>query len=241
MPVRAQTRARDWSEGVRIVIINPNSTSSMTGAMLGAARASAPDLQIDGWTSRDGPPAIQGRDDGAAATPPLLELAKRAEDTGADGIVIGCFDDTALEQVASSVSCPVVGIGQAAFFYCALRRWRFSVITTLPVSVPILEENIARYGLTPITGNVRAANVPVLDLEKHPQRSAARILAEAEAALDSDPIDAIVLGCAGMVHVTDFLRARLPCAIVDPLEAAAGCINWLATGKAARGRGARRA
>lgn len=210
-----------------IIVINPNSTATMTDAMVGAARAVAPDLQIEGWTSHDGPPAIQGRDDGLAASAPLLSLVDKAGSLGADGIVIGCFDDTALVEAAARVDCPVIGIGQAAFHYCALRQLRFSVVTTLSVSVPILRENIESYGLSTHLGQVRASEVPVLDLEHAPENATARILETARAAVAEDDIDAIVLGCAGMVHVTRRLREQLPCAVIDPVEAAIGCMTWL--------------
>jgi len=98
-----------------VIIINPNSTASMTDAMLAQARRSAPDLQFDGWTSHDGPPAIQGTADGQAATPPLLDLVSKASKSGADGIIIGCFDDTALQDAAKLANCPVIGIGQASY------------------------------------------------------------------------------------------------------------------------------
>ncbi len=212
-----------------IVIVNPNSTATMTSAMVAAARAAAPGIAFEGWTSHDGPPAIQGREDGTMATPPLLRLVDKARAQGAAGIVIGCFDDTALAETAGRSRCPIVGIGQSAFHYCALRQLKFSVVTTLSVSVPILQENIESYGLSGHLGRVRASEVAVLDLEDSPDDAAVRILAEARAAVAEDDIDAIVLGCAGMVHVTQVLRAQLPLIVVDPVEAAAGCIAWLST------------
>ncbi|MDU8946497.1 aspartate/glutamate racemase family protein [Ovoidimarina sediminis] len=210
-----------------ILIINPNSTASMTEAMLDAARRAAPDMAFDAWTSHDGPPAIQGREDGVMATLPLIELLDKAADAQATGVIIGCFDDTALAEARSRVSCPVVGLGQAAYFQCALRGWRFSVVTTLPISVPVLEENIRTYGLSPYVGRVRASAIPVLELESSPAASVTRILEEVRAAETEDDIDAIVLGCAGMVTITDSLRANLALPVVDPIEAAVGAMRWL--------------
>ena len=63
-----------------IVIINPNSTVAMTKAMLATAQAACPDMTIEAWTSHDGPPVIQGPEDGEACVPPLLELVQKASD-----------------------------------------------------------------------------------------------------------------------------------------------------------------
>ncbi len=38
-----------------VIIINPNSTCSMTDAMLAQARRAAPELVFEGWTSHDAP------------------------------------------------------------------------------------------------------------------------------------------------------------------------------------------
>lgn len=209
-----------------VVIINPNSTASMTEAMTQAARAAAPDLAFEGWTSQDGPPAIQGEADGDLATPPLLRLVEQAK--GADGILIGCFDDTALPEAARIAPCPVIGIGQAAYHHCALRQWRFSVVTTLGVSVPILERNIQSYGLGDSMARVRASEVPVLALESDPAAATRAILEEAQRAASEDNIDALILGCAGMVTVLDAVRSSLDIAVIDPVACAAESMRWLA-------------
>ncbi len=210
-----------------VVIINPNSTATMTAAMVKQARKSAPDLQFDGWTSHDGPPAIQGTEDGEAATPPLLDLVTKASESGADGIVIGCFDDTALDAAAKQAHCPVIGIGQAAYHYAALRNWRFSVVTTLSVSVPVLEANIERQGLGQFVSKVRASEVPVLELEANPHAAVHAISNEAIRAEADDDVSAVILGCAGMIDVVGNVRKALTVETIDPVTCAARCMAWL--------------
>ncbi|MCV3271866.1 aspartate/glutamate racemase family protein [Roseobacter sinensis] len=210
-----------------VVIINPNSTASMTEAMVRTARHAAPGREFEGWTSEEGPASIQGEADGAAATPPLLRLVRKAAERGADGIIIGCFDDTGLAEAAKIAGCPVVGIGQAAYHFAALRQWRFSVVTTLPVSVPIIEHNIRGFGLGGHLSRVRASNVAVLDLERRADASEQMILEEARAAEREDDIDAVVLGCAGMVNVTGTLAQSLGIKVIDPVAVAASSMLWL--------------
>lgn len=210
-----------------VVIINPNSTDAMTRAMVATSQTVVPELAFEGWTSLKGPPSIQGRADGAAATPPFLELVQQASDQGAAGIIIGCFDDTALHQAAALAACPVIGIGQAAYAQAALRQWRFSVVTTLSVSVPIIEENIDHQGMTPFLSKVRASEVPVLTLEAEPERAEQDVVSQARLALAEDGIDAVILGCAGMVNVVEAVQAALPVPVIDPVTCAASCMRWL--------------
>ncbi len=210
-----------------IVLINPNSTVSMTEAMLRTARDEARDAYFEGWTSRHGPPAIQGREDGDAATPPLLELVRKASDAGAKVIVISCFDDTGLDEARRIAACPVIGIGQAAYHMAALAGARFSVVTTLAVSVPVLEENVKAYGFGGNLVRVRASDVPVLDLELDADAAAARIIDEIAAAEREDGVQSVALGCAGMVDIAKRARSRTQIRLIDGVRAAAHIARFL--------------
>ncbi len=210
-----------------VIIINPNSTRSMTDASLAQARRAAPELACEGWTSKEGPPAIQGGADGEAARAPLLKLVEQASSQGADGIIIGCFDDTALVDAADFADCPVIGIGQASYHYAALRNWRFSVVTTLSVSKPIIRSNIERYGFDHVLSKVRASEIPVLELDANPNLAGKVVAKEALVAQQDDGISAVILGCAGMVEVVDAVRSKLSTEVIDPVECAARCISWM--------------
>jgi len=203
-----------------IVLINPNSTESMTAAMLATAKAACPDITIEAWTSHDGPPAIQGPEDGAACVPPMLKLVQKASDLGARAIILGCFDDTGLDDARDIAACPVIGIGQAGYHLAALAGSRFSVVTTLDVAMPILEGNINSYGLGNRLGKVRASGVPVLALETDIDASADRVLQEIRLAQDEDDIQTVVLGCAGMSHIPDRAGPEIKVRLVDGVKAA---------------------
>lgn len=210
-----------------IVLINPNSTVSMTEAMLRTVRDTVPGEYFEGWTSRHGPPAIQGREDGTVATPPLLKLVRKASDAGAKAIIIGCFDDTGLAEARDIAACPVIGIGQAAYHMASLAGARFSVVTTLPVSVPVLEENVKAYGLGGNLARVRASNVPVLALEGDAQAAAAKVIDEISAAEREDGIQSVALGCAGMVDIAEQARSITQVRLIDGVRAAAHIASFL--------------
>ncbi len=204
-----------------IVLINPNSTTSMTDAMLRTARKTVPTARFEGWTSRDGPPSIQGAEDGILAEAPLLDLVVKASAEGASAIIIGCFDDTALNAARDIAICPVIGIGQAAYHFAAVAGRRFSVVTTLAVSVPILEANIGAYGLSGQLSKVRASGVPVLALEQDEHAATRQVIAEIERAASEDGIQSVVLGCGGMVDIEAKMRRTIGLPVIDGVRAAA--------------------
>ena len=84
---------------MRLLFLNPNSTQAMTDSMVEVARNALPGTELLGWTNHDGPPAIQGPEDGAAAVAGLMALLPKAQAAAVDAIVIGCFDDTGLGRL----------------------------------------------------------------------------------------------------------------------------------------------
>ncbi len=206
---------------MRLLYLNPNSTAQMTDGIIAVARATLPEAEILGWTNADGPPAIQGPEDGEAAIAGILRLLPAARDAHADAIIIACFDDTGLAQMRAAAHCPVIGIGQAAYHMAALLGHRFSVVTTLEVSVPIIAENIVAYGFGPHCARVRASGLGVLEVEAATppaMRRLAEELAQAEAA---DGVTAAILGCAGMAPLRQRLQAQSGLHLIDGVASSA--------------------
>lgn len=205
---------------MRISVINPNSTASMTEKIAAAARLAAPEAEIEARTCHGAPPAIQGPADGAAALPFLLAEVIAAEAAGADAALIACFDDTGLAEARQTVSIPVLGIGEAAFHAAMMLGKSYSVVTTLSVSVPVIAGNIATYGLASHCLNVRASDVPVLELERTGSDARAKISTEIARAICEDDAGAIVLGCAGMADLAAALEAEHGVPVIDGVAAA---------------------
>ena len=206
---------------MRLSVINPNSTEAMTRAIGEAASAaSGPGTRVRAVTPWESPPAIQGAEDGEAALPGLFRVFDEEVAAGAEAAVIACFDDTGLWELRARARIPVIGIGEAAYTAAMLAGARFSVVTTLAVSVPVLEENIARYGFAGRCARVRASGVPVLELEADPEGSAERVAAEIGRAAAEDGIDAVVLGCAGMADLAARMAARFGLPVIEGVSAA---------------------
>jgi allantoin racemase len=206
---------------MRIHVINPNTTHSMTLKIgLAATAAASPGVEIMAVNPSFGPASIEGYFDEAFSVPGLIdEIGKAGE---ADAFVIACFDDTGLEAARCATHAPVVGIGEAAFHMASLIAAKFSVVTTLSRSIIPIEHNLAKYGLISRCARVRAAEVPVLALEDASSDARRLIEREIERALDEDGAEAIVLGCAGM---TDLARELERNAGVPVLDGVACAVN----------------
>lgn len=212
---------------MKIVVVNPNTTASMTAKIgLAAEAASARGTTIVAVNPADGPPSIEGYFDEAFSLPGLLSEIRSNE---ADAYVLACFDDTGLDAARCAVEQPVVGIGEAAFHMASLIAGRFGVVTTLARSVPAIEHNLVRYGLASRCTRVRASEVPVLDLEVEGSGARARISQEIARARDADHAEAVVLGCAGMADLASILSREHGIPVLDGVACAIKLCEGLAT------------
>lgn len=205
---------------MRILVVNPNTTASMTATIADAARRIAgPATEIVAVTSSMGPASIEGYYDEAFAVPGLLLEIATGESAGADAAVIACFDDTGLDAARAMADIPVIGICEAALAATAFIAQRFTIVTTMERSRLPIEHLVQRYGMAGRC-NVRAADVPVLSLEDPQSNARDRLRNEIAAALRDDRAEAIVLGCAGMADLTLDLRREFGVPVVDGVAAA---------------------
>jgi len=201
----------------KILVVNPNTTASMTQTIGAAARAAAaPGTEIVAVTSSMGPASIEGFYDEAFAVPGLIRALLEVPD--ADAGIIACFDDTGLDAARSVARFPVVGICEAALMTAGQLAKRIAIVTTLPRSIVPLEELVRRYGFAD-RAVVTACNVAVLDLEKTGSDAVEKLDAEIALALDRGA-EAIVLGCAGMADLALTLSQRFGVPVIDGVAAA---------------------
>jgi len=208
---------------MRILMINPNSTARMTASIAAAARSvAAPGTEIVAVNPETGPAAIQGPEDGAAALPGLYTLFDRLvlDESSYNAVVIACFDDTGLAELKKRSPVPVLGIGEAGYLAAMMVAQRFSVVTTLAVSLPVLEANIQRYGWAGRCARVRASGIPVLDLEEARGSVTEIIAGEIGRAVGEDGCEAVVLGCAGMAGFAAEMSARFGLPVIDGVASA---------------------
>src|SRR5215216_1419655 len=99
---------------MRIRIINPNTTQSMTETIAQAARdVAASGTEIVAATSLNGPVSIEGHYDEAMSFLGLVDEIRKGEDEGTDAYVIACFGDPGLLGARELTAAPVLGIAEA--------------------------------------------------------------------------------------------------------------------------------
>ncbi|WP_284759721.1 aspartate/glutamate racemase family protein [Agrobacterium sp. fls2-241-TYG-188a] len=214
---------------MRILIVNPNTTASMTATIASAASGvAARETEIVAVTSQMGPVSIEGYYDEVFAVPGLLVEIAKGEKAGADGAIIACFDDTGLDAARALATIPVIGICEAAVATASFIAQRFAIVTTMERSRLPIEHLVHRYGMSS-RATVRAANIPVLSLEDPMSDALEKLRREIDAAVSKNGAEAIILGCAGMADLASRLSEEFGVPVIDGVSAAVKHVEGLVT------------
>lgn len=206
---------------MRIQVINPNTTASMTEIIAAAATAAAaPGTEIVATTSATGPASIEGHYDEAVSVIGLLEAVHAGEADGVDAHVIACFGDPGLRAAREIALGPVLGIAEAAMHAASLVATGFSVVTTLERTRIIAEHLLHVYGMERACRRVRATDLAVLDLQNEGSRARQVVTEECRRAIEEDGSGAIVLGCAGMADLADAISREIGVPVIEGVGAA---------------------
>jgi allantoin racemase len=204
----------------RILVINPNSTASVTRAI---DDAMAP-LRISGGpeiaclTLEDGPPGVESQTDADGVIQPLCRVIREQEgDTAA--FVIACFSDPGLFSAREATAKAVLGIAECGILTALTLGHRFGVISILAGSVPRHLRYIAAMGL----GQRLAGDLPIgLGVTElvDGRATLTRMIDVGRQLRDGHGADVLVMGCAGMARYRGDLEeaARIP--VVEPTQAA---------------------
>jgi allantoin racemase len=119
------------------------------------------------------------------------------------------MDDPGLYAARELVNIPVVGPAQASFHLAAMLGHRFSVLTTLERDISVVEDLIARYGLSNHLASVRALNIEVLDLDEDIEATLQVLIDVGEQAVRQDDAHVIVPGCTGLIGLAPRVQAGL--------------------------------
>jgi Asp/Glu/hydantoin racemase len=202
-----------------LLLINPNTTASITNLVLKTARDFAgKETVLRAATGAFGPRYIASRAGYAIAGHAALDAL--ANDKGRkDAVVLACFGDPGLAALKEVATVPVIGMAEASILQaCALGR-RFSIVTGGERWKPMLEEFVAAQGLSARLASVRTVAPTGADIARNPKAAMAVLAKGCRACVREDGAEVVILGGAGLAG----LAARLGAAVDVPLLAGLAC------------------
>lgn len=205
---------------MRILIVNVNTTESMTQAIAEQARSAAsPGTEIIGLTPRFGAESVEGNFESYLAAIAVMDRVMSYEGPY-DAVIQAGYGEHGREGLQELLEVPVVDITEAAASLAMLLGHKYSVVTTLDRTVPLIEDRLKLAGVYERCASVRASGMSVLELEASPQRAIEAIVAQAIEAVSKDKAEVICLGCGGMAGLDQQIRGSAGVPVVDGVTAA---------------------
>lgn len=204
---------------MRILVMNCNTTRSMTEAMGRTAQAAAgPGTTVIAEQPDWGPASAEGYFDSFVTAAAVLDKLEKL-DIEFDALVMAGFGEHGREGARELLHVPVIDVTEAAAQIAMFLGHKFGIVTTLRRAIPQIEDSLKVAGLFDRCAVIDAADLPVLDVDKDLDTTFAAMEEAAERVISAGA-EVLILGCAGMTGLRTHLEKRLGIPVVDTVEAA---------------------
>lgn len=177
---------------------------------------------------KEGPVTIECEYDEAYSAPQVVSLAvAEAQAQKAHGVFVNCFGDPGVRATREKLKVPVFGGFEPAIYLGLGLGDTLGIVTVLKNVVPMINGAIARAGLEKRVVSVRTLNLSVLELQDR-EKMMENLYLECKKAIEEDGVSVLVMGCTGIIGVTEEMSRRLGADGYDvPVLEAAQCAMML--------------
>ncbi len=216
--------ARSIARERRLLVINPNTSSSITdllcrhiSAQLGTSMA------VHGVTAHFGAPYISSESTYVVGAHAVLDIWQTTA-AGAygipDAVLIGCFGDPGLHALRDACTVPVSGLAEAAFSVAA-RSGRFAIVTGGKAWEPMLQRLALSLGYSPLLAGICTITATGSQLAADPVAAHTLLTDACLEASKLDGVKAIILGGAGLAGMAATIGPSFHLPIIDSVTAGA--------------------
>ena len=205
---------------MRILVINPNTTQSMTDTIGASARkAASAGTDIVALTPLYGADGIDCNFESFLSAVAVMDRVA-TYDQPYDAIVMAGYGEHGREGVQEITTVPVIDMCEASAHVAQMIGRSYSVVTTLDRSIASIEDRLLLAGLAARCASVRSTGMSTLELDDDPDAALEAIVEQARQAVQVDRAEVICLGCGGMAGLDEAITARLGVPVVDGVAAA---------------------
>jgi allantoin racemase len=206
------------ADNLRILLINPNTTETVTALVAGHASAIAGDAAIFvPVTGRFGANYISTRAAAAIAAHAALDaLAEHV--AGCDAVYLACFGDPGLAALREISPVPVIGMAEASCLEACNRGRRFAIVTGGALWGPMLTEFVAWLGLAERLAAVRTIAPTGGEIARDPEAALAGLAAACAACAAEDGADVVILGGAALAGLAARIQPSVPIPVLCSVE-----------------------
>lgn len=208
---------------VRLVVLNPNTSATVTAALDRRARRCArPGTEVVTLCPARGPRAVESWADAYRSASGMLErIAEHPQRF--DALIMAGFGDVGVEALRETVTVPVVDITHAGAAAAAAVGGDYAIVTTVAGMVDPIRASLRAGGLAGRCVGIEPIGAGIA--ESADEAAVLPRLADACKLLAGDGASSICLGSAAFTPHAESLRTLLDVPVIDPLEAAIALVE----------------
>jgi Asp/Glu/hydantoin racemase len=213
----------------RILLLNPNTTTSVTDLMMASGCAVAsPGTQLRALTAPRGFPYLSTRAEAQIGGALVLEMLADVH-RDVDAAIVAAFGDPGLLGAREIFDIPVVGVSEAAMLTACMLGQRFALVTFTRALCPWFRDCVDLHGLSERCAGIVGLDGTVSSIEGVQEQSEDRLVHLAEETVRSTGADVLIFAGAPLAGLANKILDRLPVPIVDPVAAAVKQAELLVT------------
>lgn len=205
---------------MRLLLLNPNTSVSMTERMTATAEAAkAPGTTIVPMTASRGVPYIATRAEAQIGGAIALEMLAERHDA-VDAAIIAAFGDPGLFGARELFDIPVVGLAEAAMLTACMVARRFAIVTFARALGPWYEECVAMHGLRERCAGILCLDSPFASAADVAEQKEDLLVDLSHRAVRERDADAVILAGAPLTGLAHKVADRIPVPVIDQVAAA---------------------
>jgi allantoin racemase len=205
---------------MRLLVVNSNTTASVTARIGACARAAAsPGTEVTAVSAPFGLPLIVTRADWLVAGPATL-AALAARRGSFDAAVVACFGDPGLDAAKELLDVPVLGISEAAFHAACMLGRRFGIVSFTAALRPMFEDVLAHHGLAARCAGFRVGPPFAGDPGRVAEERRELLVELCRLSVEQDGAEAVILAGGPLAGIAPALAPHVPVPLVDGTAAA---------------------
>jgi allantoin racemase len=203
---------------LRILLINPNTTESVTELVARHVADIAGDTAtFVPVTGAFGARYISSRASAAIAAHAALDALAR-HGAGCDAVYLACFGDPGLLALREIAQVPVVGMAEASCLEAAQNGRRFAIVTGGALWGPMLTEFVGALGLKDQLACVRTVAPTGGEIAENPDAALAQLAAACTACAAQDGAEVVILGGAALAGLAARIQPNVPVPVLCSVE-----------------------
>lgn len=150
--------------------------------------------------------------------PEIVHKVKWAEENDYDGVIIGCFYDPGLYEAREITdNIVVVAPGESSMNISLSLGYKFSIIAGSEKYIPIITENIKKYGYMDKLASVKVVGLKVEEYREDLSLTEKLVMDKSKEAVQFDRAEVLILGCTAQYGIYKKIQQYTHVPVLDPI------------------------